>query len=80
MGLRLLLPPAPATSLSLERLSMMLLSLPAYVALSSTVRRTMATKTMLELVDVDCNLLHKDLIAMMDLSSFVFDDVPRPLR
>ena len=34
----------------------------------------------LHLVDVDCNLFHKDLISMMDLSSFDFDDVPAPFK
>jgi TatD DNase family protein len=32
------------------------------------------------IVDVDCNLLHKDLISMMDTSSFDVDDVPAPLK
>jgi len=32
------------------------------------------------LVDVDCNLLHKDLISMMDTSSFDIDHVQSPLK
>lgn len=32
------------------------------------------------LVDVDCNLLHKDLISMMDASSFDVDDIRAPLK
>lgn len=37
-------------------------------------------KMKLQLVDVDCNLLHKDLISIMDSSSFKFDDVPTELK
>ena len=38
-------------------------------------------KMNLQLVDVDCNLLHKDLISIMDSSSFkVDDDVPPQLK
>lgn len=48
---------------------------------STTEDDTSSTNKMnLQLVDVDCNLLHKDLISIMDSSSFKFDDVPPPFK
>ena len=43
-------------------------------ALTTAVRRLMCSSSSEDLVDVDCNLLHKDLISMMDNSSLDVDN------
>ena len=48
--------------------------------LTAVRRLTTMTSTSEDLVDVDCNLLHNDLISMMDISSLDFDDIQAPLK